>query len=135
MSRFSGVIRKSSIAVATLTVLAAMAGPVLTAPPAAASVTARVAPASCGSGNFWVSLEDGTFTLYLCSVTTKSLAGSDLYSILNIHVRNRVWLHQNPNNSGWADCFETKGGEWGLHGRDTNPGNIQVVSNTAPCLG
>jgi hypothetical protein len=111
-----------------------MGGAVLTAPPAAASVTARIAPASCGSGNFWVSLLDARFTLYLCSVTTRSLAGNDLYTVMNIHVRNRIWLHQNPDNSGWADCFEGKCAEIGLEHRDQNPGNIQVSSNTAPCL-
>jgi len=45
---------------------------------------------------------------------------------------NRVWLHQNENGSGWADCF-TGGGDYLVFGRDQTPGNIFVSANTAPC--
>ncbi len=44
----------------------------------------------------------------------------------------RVWLHQNPDGSGWADCFNA--GIWYIGGsRDTTPGNIQFTDNTSPC--
>ena len=45
---------------------------------------------------------------------------------------NRVWLHQNENGSGWADCF-TGGFDYAVFGRDQTPGNIFVSANTAPC--
>jgi hypothetical protein len=44
----------------------------------------------------------------------------------------RVWLHQNPNGSGWAYCISD--GIWliGASGA-TTPGNIQFTDNTSPC--
>jgi hypothetical protein len=44
----------------------------------------------------------------------------------------RAWMHQNADGSGWADCF-SPGSAWNLLGRDTNPGNIQFVTNTEFC--
>jgi hypothetical protein len=61
------------------------------------------------------------------------------FTTLVSFVSNRVWLHQNANNSGWADCFRdpfypSSGASWKLTGsRDATPGNIQVSSNTATC--
>lgn len=44
----------------------------------------------------------------------------------------RVWLHQNPDGSGWADCFN-----WGamfvLGGRDISAGNLYISNNQALC--
>jgi hypothetical protein len=44
----------------------------------------------------------------------------------------RVWLHQNPNGSGWADCFSNNN-VYFLSGRDASPGNLQVTTNPAAC--
>ena len=57
------------------------------------------------------------------------------YTSMTIHVRNRVWLHQNANGSGWADCFETQtpARTFTLSGRDRQAGNIQISSNTSRC--
>src|SRR2546427_8960593 len=57
------------------------------------------------------------------------------YTSMTIHVKNRVWLHQFANGSGWADCFETQNPahSFSLTGRDRSAGNLQIVSNTAAC--
>ncbi len=44
----------------------------------------------------------------------------------------RVWFHQNSNGTGWADCFSNNN-VYSLTGRDMNPGNVFVSSNSAPC--
>lgn len=44
----------------------------------------------------------------------------------------RVWFHQNTNGSGWADCFD-HGNAFELTGRDQNPGNIQITTNSTEC--
>lgn len=45
---------------------------------------------------------------------------------------NRVWLHQNANNTGWSLCLS--GGSINfLTGEYQDPGNIQVSQNTSPC--
>ena len=45
----------------------------------------------------------------------------------------RVWFHQNANGSGWADCFP-HGMLFAISGRDRNPGNIQLSSNSSYCI-
>ncbi len=44
----------------------------------------------------------------------------------------RVWFHQYANGTGWADCFSNNNA-YALTGRDQNPGNVYVSSNSAPC--
>lgn len=44
----------------------------------------------------------------------------------------RVWLHEYPDGSGWADCFDW-GNMYVLAGRDLFPGNLQVTTNSEPC--
>ena len=57
------------------------------------------------------------------------------YTSMTIHVKNRVWLHQHADGSGWADCFETQtpAHTFTLSGRDQQAGNLQISSNTARC--
>lgn len=45
----------------------------------------------------------------------------------------RVYLHQNANGSGWADCFDTNNVYDIIGTRDANPGNVQVTTNSSPC--
>jgi hypothetical protein len=131
MLRFPAVLRRSAITAAALSAAAVLSVTTLTGSAASASQVSGGARA-CGATNYWVRLQDG-FNLYLCSVTTKDLSGGTIYSKLYSHVNNRIWLHQNPDGSGWAQCFQGNGTTWGLSGVSTNPGNIQVSSNTAPC--
>ncbi|HET7014380.1 MAG TPA: hypothetical protein VFI65_10745 [Streptosporangiaceae bacterium] len=100
------------------------------------------ATSTCGQANFWAELIGGTVKVYVCGVTTRNLGGPDLYSTLIIRVPNRIWLHQTVSGStGWADCDEQSGASMsgpvtvGLSGRDMNPGNLQISSNTAFCTG
>jgi hypothetical protein len=48
-------------------------------------------------------------------------------------VRNRVWFHQNSDGTGWADCKQAHDASIPINGRDQDPGNIQMSSNTSPC--
>ncbi len=55
------------------------------------------------------------------------------YSILTNITGHRVWLHQNPDGSGWADCF-TSGSAYYLAGtRDASPGDLFVSTNSSAC--
>ena len=90
-----------------------------------------------GSGT-WVGLHDVQGNV-LCIIGTGTLVPQDFipapYTSMVIHVKNRVWLHQFANSTGWADCFETQNPPhaYTLTGRDQNPGNLQISANTAPC--
>lgn len=93
---------------------------------------ADAAPNVCGPSNAWVAMLGDNVDVYLCGVATAPTAGLGPFFDITSTVRNRIWLHQNANNSGWADCRRGPG-EWLLSGRDANPGNIQVSANTAAC--
>ena len=126
MSRFPGMRTKLAAGIAAI---AAAAGTGLMGPPAAAVAS----PDSCNSGNAWAWLKS-SFTLDLCGVGTTNLSGSDLYSKLHEgNHSNRIWLHQHPDGSGWADCFRAPNTTWSLNMLQMNPGNVQISSNTAPC--
>jgi hypothetical protein len=86
----------------------------------------------CGPSNAWVAMLGEHSDVYICAVTTVSTAGLGPYTDITSTVSNRIWLHQNANNSGWANCFRGPA-EWLLSGENQNPGNIQVSSNTAAC--
>jgi len=45
----------------------------------------------------------------------------------------RVWLHQNADNSGWSDCFDTNNVYLFDDDRDANPGNLQLTTASDPC--
>jgi hypothetical protein len=97
------------------------------------------AATSCGASNWKVKMLGTNFDVYLCAVTVVNTTGLGPFSTLTINAANRVWLHQNANNSGWADCFSDIGWPdfeetFGLTGtRDANPGNIQMAANTTFC--
>lgn len=113
---------------AAMTAVAAIG---LGAQPAIAEASAQ---SSCGASNYWAYLQGSTFKLYLCGVGTTNLSGPDLYTELVIsNHSNRIWLHQNPDNSGWADCFQGANKQIALSGRNLNPGNVQISSNTSFC--
>ena len=128
MSRFSGSMTKYRAGLAALAAVAAIS---VTAQPATAG--ASVSSDSCTGTTYWARLT-GEATIYVCGVSTRRLGGSDIYTLLSIsNHRNRVWLHQHPDGSGWAICFEGPDRTFSLNGSDENPGNIQIVSNTAAC--
>ena len=56
----------------------------------------------------------------------------DNSSVLTNATGDRVWLHQNSDGSGWADCFSNNN-VYALSGRDQNPRNVFVSTNAAPC--
>ncbi|HET7015337.1 MAG TPA: hypothetical protein VFI65_15570 [Streptosporangiaceae bacterium] len=95
--------------------------------------------ATCNSTNWEVRLIGSHGNKYLCSVSEINTTGLGPFSELDINAPNRVWLHQNADNSGWADCFSDIGWpdfleEFSLSGtRDANPGNIQMAGNTTFC--
>ena len=137
MSRFSGTRTRNSVkmvAMAAVAALGIVGGPI---------VTQASAATSCGASNFSARLQGGSVTVYVCGVTTRNLGGSDLYSTLTIRTPDRIWLHQTVSGAtGWADCIEESDATGpssqvtvALTGRDTNPGNLQISSNTAFCSG
>jgi hypothetical protein len=56
----------------------------------------------------------------------------DSSSILTNATGFRVWFHQMASGGGWADCFSNNS-VYSLTGRDMNPGNVYVSTNSAPC--
>lgn len=127
MSGFPGTRTKLGAGIAAIAAAAAIG---LIGPPVAAGAS----PDTCNSGNYWAWLQGSTFKLYLCGVGTRNLSGSDLYSELHEGNRsNRIWLHQHPDGSGWADCFRAANTTWSLNRQQMNPGNVQISSNTTPC--
>jgi len=46
---------------------------------------------------------------------------------------NRVWLHQDLNGGGWADCFSNNNAYLTSGTRDDNPGNLYISANTSAC--
>jgi hypothetical protein len=129
MIHHNGALRKyrhgiiSTAAVATLAIGLGGAGV------AAASAN----PAACGPSNAIVHLQGPGRNLYICAVTTVNTTGRGPFNLIEKTTHNRVWLHQNANGSGWADCFWADNADVPLTGRDQNPGNVQVSSNTASC--
>jgi hypothetical protein len=120
------------VAVWTATVAVVGLGTVAVAPTAAA---AGAAPQACSTsgGNFLAFIKGTQFDLTFCGPHTVTTAGSGPYTLIEDNAPNRIWFHQNANNSGWADCFRVQFASIPLSGRDRNPGNIQVSANTAPC--
>jgi hypothetical protein len=115
----------SAAAVATLTAGLSVAG--------TAAASASQTPARCGPSNATVHLGGASRNLYICGVGTLNTTGSGPYTLLEKSTHNRVWLHQHANGTGWADCFWADDVDIVLRGRDQNPGNVQVSSNTASC--
>jgi hypothetical protein len=92
-------------------------------------------PQACSSsgGNFLAYIQGTQYDLTFCGPHTVTTAGTGPYVLIEDNAPNRIWFHQNANNSGWADCFRVQFASISLSGRDRNPGNIQVSANTAPC--
>ena len=93
--------------------------------------------ASCNSTNWNVALLGYYYYIYICGGpgTITGIKQFGPYFALATVVSNRIWLHQNADNSGWADCFESRAdASWTISNtRDSSPGNLQVSANTAPC--
>jgi hypothetical protein len=130
-----------AVVAAAAAIIAALAG---TATANAASSSGNVgitnashatsgAVASCNSSNAWVGVVGTNYDFWICGVATANTAGHGPFYELDINVKNRVWFHQNSNGSGWADCFSGQYTSRPLTGRDKNPGNVQVTSNTSAC--
>jgi hypothetical protein len=95
-----------------------------------------IADAACNSSNWDVALLGDSYYIYICGQgTITGIKQYGPYFGLDTVVTNRIWLHENPDNSGWADCFESPNySSWTLTGtRDASPGNLQVAANTAAC--
>lgn len=123
--RFRGIVI-SVAAVATLVVSLGGAG--------AVAASAKEKPASCGPSNSIVHLQGpGGRNLYICAVITVDTVGLGPFNLIEKTTHNRVWLHQHADGSGWGDCFWADNVDTPLSGRDQNPGNVQVSSNTASC--
>jgi hypothetical protein len=74
----------------------------------------------------------GPSTCYYSAITYISLTGTPFFYLMNAS-GYRVWLHEDPNNNGWADCF-TNNNAYELYGtQDEFPGNLQVTSNSDDC--
>lgn len=71
--------------------------------------------------------------VYYCGTGVHESGGIDPVSQVLPITANRIWFHQNPDGSGWARCFEGKDELFSVPSAYRNPGNIQVVSNTASC--
>lgn len=106
---------------------------------ASADQTAAAPAVNCPAGSgAWVGLHNANAVDCISGVgtlTRNQIIISEPFTSMTIHVHNRVWFHQNPDGSGWADCFSTSNPprSFTLSGRDRTPGNIQISSNTAPC--
>lgn len=44
----------------------------------------------------------------------------------------RVWLHENADGSGWADCFD-HGNAYRLSGRDQTAAQVEISNNRSTC--
>jgi len=137
--RMAGTLAGALMFVAGLSGLGATpAAAQVTGSPAAATVVPGVSTdANCAAGSgTLVGVHDaqGKVECLLTTGTFPVVIPPPL-TYMVLHSTNRVWLHQNLDSSGWADCFHTSSPPTrrDLHGRDTDPGNIQVSSNTAAC--
>jgi len=98
-------------------------------PAAASAASARRA---CTISTAWVAVLGTNNNVYFCGTGTANTTGLGPFTDMTSTVLRRIWFHQHANGTGWADCFR---GRLSFHllGRDRNPGNIQVVANTAAC--
>jgi hypothetical protein len=48
---------------------------------------------------------------------------------------NRVWIHQNPNSSGWSDCLSNNNAYANFASYENNPGNLQITTTPSLCPG
>lgn len=125
--------RMRRVVVGTAAVAAVGLGTVVVAPAAAAAPSAAPQACSSSGGNFLAYIQGTQYDLTFCGPHTVTTAGTGPYVLIEDNAPNRIWFHQNANNSGWADCFRVQFASISLSGRDRNPGNIQVSANTAPC--
>jgi hypothetical protein len=91
-------------------------------------------PAICGRGGPMATLQvvsDPIVTCYFAGTTTSLGSGTQVTRVTNA-TGFRVWLHQNADNSGWSLCFNNNN-VYTLPAFATEPGNIQVSTNSAPC--
>lgn len=128
MTRLSTARAKTGVRMAVLATTAMLS---LTVSPALA---APRAPQTCDASNYWAYLQGSDFKLYLCGVGTTNLSGPDQYTrVVFSNHSNRIWLHQHPDGTGWADCYEGPNTEFAIQTLHNNPGNVQVSSNLAHC--
>ena len=87
----------------------------------------------CPTFNAMAYLEGGPSVGGFCYYPSTTTTVNGSYTVLTNGSGYRVWLHQNADGSGWADCFSNNG-VYNIYGtRDAAPGNIYVSTNTAPC--
>lgn len=100
---------------------------------AASAVTRPV----CGSLSYTARLTGpGDRPIYVCTPSTVQL-GQRGWSQLVLHGPERVWLHQEYPNRGWAVCFDWENRTvpvWNVaEGLGLNAGDMQLTANTQPC--
>jgi hypothetical protein len=71
----------------------------------------------------------GTLCYYGSDATYIGEANSFLFNSTGY----RVWLHQDLNGGGWADCFSNNNAYLTSGTRDDNPGNLYISANTSAC--
>lgn len=86
--------------------------------------------AFCSSG-VWVDLTGPSNEHCMYGVGTDTTV-TNWFTGMRSYVPNRIWFHQYPNGTGWADCYEGIR-SWTISGRDQYPGNVFVSGNTAGC--
>jgi hypothetical protein len=139
----AGVIAGAVIATAGLTGLGGTTASAQSIPPPNANLTIVSATDTqpvgsanvCGNSNFKVRLAGTFFNVYVCAVGLYDITGLGPFQHMRDTVTNRVWLHQTFPAQGWGDCFRTGNPPvtFDLDGRDSNPGDVQLSSNTSPC--
>jgi hypothetical protein len=116
-----------------------MIGPLACALVMAASVTGvagttAVQASGCTPTNYGVAAHGAIGGIYLCTPGTHRTLGQGPFFSISDRIPNRVWLRQNPDGSGWSDCFQsTFPRTFTLRGRDREPGSILVGPSTSRC--
>jgi hypothetical protein len=116
-----------------------MIGPLAGALVMAASVTATAgataAQASgCGATDYRVAALGGSGDAYFCAPGTYHTQGQGPFLSIDDLTPNRIWLRQNPDGSGWSDCFQSPiARTFTLSGRDHQPGSVLVGPSTNRC--
>lgn len=149
MVRFLSRPRAVALICAALLTMGMIAGAGTSAPAGAATAVTAASPHTgsgamrrqpystyCGTGNTSPFAFTTGFVFCLTYPRTVSLWAGGYYQGPMFDIFNssgaRVWLHQNADGSGWADCFP-HGMVFALSGRDRNPGNVQLSSNSSYC--
>jgi hypothetical protein len=116
-----------------------MIGPLAGALVIAASVTATAGATAarasgCGPASFRVAALGEIGDAYFCDPGAYHTQGQGPFFSIDDRIPNRIWLRQNPDGSGWSDCFQSPSPRtFTLSGRDHEPGSVLVGPSTNRC--